>query len=356
MSKHFCSCCAAISVLASLIAVNQLAAQEQTSTAISVATNASRYSGETAARRIAGILAEPLRTPLAYEEEELHIVLEQMEEEYGIPIVFDKSALDEVAISPETSVSMRLRKISLRSALNLMFKEPGLEDLCYIIDEEVLLITTEDKANETLMTRVYRVDDLLNSQPRRFNDTKAHEFPDSLIDVLVTTIACDSWMENGTGDGEAQFFPPGMLVVSQTRRVHEQIESLFDQMRVTKDRILRQSAATASKPIPATQGFVLDVDFGENAEEEQQRLTEVIKKSVNWSQAEPHATSDEAWIELLPDRLLVRHVPTVLSQVETVLADMRVLDRKHHPRGGGGIGCSPVVGGGGKPAKPDLAE
>ncbi|NOZ41371.1 MAG: VWA domain-containing protein, partial [Planctomycetes bacterium] len=110
---------------------------------------------------IQAALRETLKTPLNYEAEPLNIVLEAIADEYNIPIVFDKAALDEVAISAESEVSIVLRNVSLKSALNLMLKEPGLEELTYVIDDEVLLITTEEKANETLKNKVYPVADLV---------------------------------------------------------------------------------------------------------------------------------------------------------------------------------------------------
>ena len=41
---------------------------------------------------------------------------------------------------------------------------------------------------------------------------------DSLIDLIVSTVEYDSWMENGTGEGEIQPFPTNLsLVISQTQ-------------------------------------------------------------------------------------------------------------------------------------------
>ncbi len=114
-----------------------------------------------AEERIQAALRETLKTPLDYEAEPLNIVLEAIALEYNIPIVFDKAALDEVAISAESEVTIKLRNVSLKSALNLMLKEPGLDELTYVIDDEVLLITTEEKANETLKVKVYPVADLV---------------------------------------------------------------------------------------------------------------------------------------------------------------------------------------------------
>ncbi len=339
-----------------MVAVGFFSTQECSAQGRNRPVPSTRKSPEMAARRIADILAQPLRRRLEYAPEQLDVVFDEIQEDYGIPIVFDKSALDEVAISPEAEVSISLDEISLRSALNLMFKEPGLEDLCCIIDNEVLLITTEDRANEKLLTRVYRVDDLLSTMPRRFNETRHQEDPGTLINVLLRTVEVNSWAKNSTGDGEVQFYAPGMLLVTQTHFVHEKIESLFDQMRVTNQRIAATSALDESKAVAATQGFVLEVDFGENAEQEKLQLTEALKKSVQWSDSAAGVSDDDVWIKVLPDRLLVRHVPLVLAQVETVLWDMNVLDRHRHSRGGGGIDIVPSTSDAGKPANLDLAE
>jgi general secretion pathway protein D len=59
---------------------------------------------------------------------------------------------------------------------------------------------------------------------------------DSLIDLIVSTVEHESWMENGTGEGEIQPFPTNLsLVISQTQRVHEQIADLLEQLRRLQD-------------------------------------------------------------------------------------------------------------------------
>lgn len=59
---------------------------------------------------------------------------------------------------------------------------------------------------------------------------------DSLIDLIVSTVEYDTWMENGSGEGEIQPFPTNLsLVVSQTQKVHEQIVDLLEQLRRLQD-------------------------------------------------------------------------------------------------------------------------
>ena len=59
---------------------------------------------------------------------------------------------------------------------------------------------------------------------------------DSLIDLIVSTVQHDTWMENGTGEGEIQPFPTNLsLVISQTQNVHEEIADLLEQLRRLQD-------------------------------------------------------------------------------------------------------------------------
>ena len=59
---------------------------------------------------------------------------------------------------------------------------------------------------------------------------------DSLIDLIVSTVASDTWAENGGGEAEIRPFPTNLsLVVSQTQQVHEQIADLLEQLRRLQD-------------------------------------------------------------------------------------------------------------------------
>ena len=73
--------------------------------------------------------------------------------------MFDTAALEAVAASPDVEVTINISNVTLRSALELMLKE--VEDLTYIVDNEVLLITTEEEADTRLQVKVYPVADLV---------------------------------------------------------------------------------------------------------------------------------------------------------------------------------------------------
>ena len=77
---------------------------------------------------------------------------------HKIGIWIDKQALQDEGINADTQVSLTISGISLRSALRLLLEPLA---LTYIIEDEVMKITTQTKADEKMSTRVYPVADLV---------------------------------------------------------------------------------------------------------------------------------------------------------------------------------------------------
>lgn len=174
-------------------------------------------------------------------------ILNHIKEEHNLPIAIDMAGLDELAISPDTEIEVSYANMSLRSALNLMLKQPGLEDLTFIIDNEVLLITTEERANESVQTHLYWIKDL---QPKTIGSAAAHErsaegrgrssfqtrSPNTTLrEAIIQCIESDSWMENGKGEGAIVQIEPGILIVSQTHRVHQEIKNFLEAIRTLRE-------------------------------------------------------------------------------------------------------------------------
>lgn len=94
--------------------------------------------------------------------------------------------------------------------------------------------------SNSLVRKVYPVADLVT--PVENGAPLVLHF-DPLIDLIVSTIERESWMENGTGEGEIQPFPSNnSLVVSQTQRVHQQISDLLEQLRRIGDEVDAEQA------------------------------------------------------------------------------------------------------------------
>ena len=83
---------------------------------------------------------------------------------FGVNIVLDEQALNEASISEDTPITANLRGLTLRSALRLILWQNDLDFYAFAGEgENVLLITTRDKAQSYLVTRAYDVADLTPS-------------------------------------------------------------------------------------------------------------------------------------------------------------------------------------------------
>lgn len=112
-----------------------------------------------AEHRIESALRGPLGTNgMNFTDTPLEEVVNLLQEEYGIPIQIDDAALDTSGLAPDEPVTVNLHNVSLRSALRLMLKKL---QLTYIIQDEVLMITTPEEADSALTVKVYPVADLV---------------------------------------------------------------------------------------------------------------------------------------------------------------------------------------------------
>jgi hypothetical protein len=196
-----------------------------------------------ATQRIESVLQQPLKSPLEYQEQPLNEILNTLQDEYELPILIDQKALEAVAISTDAPVTINLRNMSLRSALNLILRQPALDGLVYTIDNEVLMITTEDYANDRLVVAVHRVDDLLKDN---FQFAPGQQSPYSpLVQVITSCVRQDSWAVNGQGLGQVHLMQPGILVVSQTKQVQDEVVSLLDKLRKTRAEMQMTTEQTA---------------------------------------------------------------------------------------------------------------
>ncbi|MHC4180568.1 MAG: hypothetical protein ACYSWU_23965, partial [Planctomycetota bacterium] len=240
-----------------------------------------------AVEKIEKALKEP--TDLEFIETPLWDVILYLKKKHKIEIQIDRKALDDVGLdSWITPITKNLKGISLRSALRLTLRDL---DLTYVIQDEVLLITTPEEAETRLTTRVYPVGDLWGSfrpplatpflfptgipvvgtwseqaeppqDSARPAESGADPSPESapeaptaaprvgtLADMISWTVKPTTWEEVG-GPGTITIGSVGgvdVLIVCQTQEVHEQILDLLDTLREAI-RCSRSPAAPAAKP------------------------------------------------------------------------------------------------------------
>ena len=97
-------------------------------------------------------------TEFAFAGETLKEVMEYVADLHGITILIQEDALAEVGVGTDEPIQLYLAGVTLRSALKILL-EP--RELTYIIKDEVMQITSADRAGEASQVRVYPVADLV---------------------------------------------------------------------------------------------------------------------------------------------------------------------------------------------------
>ena len=109
-----------------------------------------------AEERIQAALSET--TEVEFVDTSLKDAMEFVADLHDITIILNETALSEEGIASDEPITQVLSGISLRSTLKIILEPLG---LTYIIEDEVMKITTEIDAEEQLSTRVYPVGDLV---------------------------------------------------------------------------------------------------------------------------------------------------------------------------------------------------
>lgn len=184
------------------------------------------------------------RLGLELREQPLAEVIERLGKELEIEVGIDRTALEAVGVPLDSTVTLRAAHVTARSALEATLKPL---DLTWAVRYELLWITTIDEYEQLLDTKVYDVADLVGNS----NDA-TDQFADfaELVDLITATLDPSSWDDVG-GAGSCQPFQTRgicVLVVSQVRDVHEQIETLLAGIRAHR----RAQAPAAAPPISAS--------------------------------------------------------------------------------------------------------
>ncbi len=155
-------------------------------------------------------------TILEFNDAPLVEIVDYMKTANHLPIVLDMSSLDDIGVQSDVPISISVSDVTLRSALAHMLNPLNLD---YVIRNEVLTITSAERAREQLDPRIYRVDQLVDSQ----------EIPDAtLIELITTMVAPDTWEQSGgTGRILSLSGTHKSLVIAQTDQIHAQVADLL---------------------------------------------------------------------------------------------------------------------------------
>jgi hypothetical protein len=187
----------------------------------------------TAIDRIERVLKGPLSANgLDFTEAPFRNVVNQLQEEYGIPIQIDMPALDENGINTDQPVTVNIHNTSLKAGLRLMLRNL---QLTWFYQNEVLMITTHEGSDKHPSVCIYNVHDIVVDDPNELH---------SLIDTITTCVATKTWAKNGGSQPEIRTVKPDLLVISQTQEVHENVRDLLATIRKMRDQAATPSGTT----------------------------------------------------------------------------------------------------------------
>jgi hypothetical protein len=298
-----------------------------------------------AAERIGQTLRGPLSSDgIEYANQPLDQVVNEIAQKYGLPIQIDTVALNDQGLNVDEPVTISIRGISLRSALELLLKRLSLTS---IVVNEVLMITTPQVAEEHLKICVYDVRDLVGPSGRA---------APALIDAVQAAVAPETWAKNGGGTGDIKALPWGVLLISQTEAVHDEIRGLLTALRKTLAQQGGAAAAEIHQPL-VTRHYVLQIGRPADEQAFQKQLRDLIIQLLPDQTIGGTTPDGEPVLSVLPDRVVVRHNESVQQQVEQVLRDLGLTTQQpigaSTPAGmgggfgGGGFGGGAGFGGGG---------
>lgn len=180
-------------------------------------------------------------------------VMTYFSELHNVPIVIQRTDLKAINLTVDEPIDVKLTDISLKNAL-IQILDPI--DLTYVVDRDLILITSKVKAAEMLKTRVYPVGDLCRSGPDDYQvleeairnanlgDWKWEELRSAPGGLGGSVGPQPRRVVNQVGGTISEVAESQSLVISQTYHAHNAIVELLTQLRQAR-------AAQLKSPDPA---------------------------------------------------------------------------------------------------------
>jgi hypothetical protein len=257
-------------------------------------------------------IRKALATPLDFDFVDTPIkdVVGALQRKLEIPIRLDTKALTDAGIVPDTTITLAMKQTAAQRGLRQLLAE---KNLTFVIEDEAVVVTTVDRAKESIYPVAYAVGDLCG-----FTDSASVGRPDydSLIETITSTIAPSSWDSNGAAGTVMPLPVANAIVCVQTDVVQQQIADLLAQLRANG--FLR-----APPPVPRQHSAVVRIYFfpspASNAPRDEQaprELIDLIRQLI-----EPKSWSDgSASIGPAPGGIVVRQTPEVQDRIERFLS------------------------------------
>ncbi len=253
------------------------------------------------------------RVTLSFDETPLKDVAAHLAKELEIPIRLDMQALTEEGVDETQPISLRIKEVTLQTALELMLDRHGLEAVIY---NGTLVFTTMIAAEEKQMTAAYDVRDLIR-------DGAVHP---SFFPQQIWNETFGPWEDvDGTG-GVISEPLPGLLLIQQTKRVQEEVVKFFDEQRErTKERKAKGLPPQVRLDIPKPDDLVTEfyqLHTTAEAEEIKQAVEDVVEPKT-WDHK-----GGEGKIAIIKNYLVVKNTAKVHREVYKFLVRVSAILEK----------------------------
>jgi hypothetical protein len=170
-------------------------------------------------------ILKALNAPMSvdFKSEPLQNVIDYLQKQIGEPIIIPREVLAEVNTAYDTPITIQGDRMSTRSILKKVLAELN---LTYVIKDQVIQVTTRERAKDMMTTRVYYIRDLATgvnfSMGPVGNQLQMIQNINNLMALITTTIDPQSWAPNGPAT--IAFEPATMsLIIRQSAEVHMMI-------------------------------------------------------------------------------------------------------------------------------------
>jgi hypothetical protein len=153
----------------------------------------------------------------------------QLQQKLGVPVLIDRKSCAEEDVSLATPVTIAKSNMPAETVLDSLIGPMG---LTWVLEDEVLLITHDDRPELTMETVLYDVWDL-----PAFRDKRGRGVPDgkALEDLIKSSVCPETWRTGvGKGDGIVAPFLANdiqVLAVRQDRYVHQELAGFLAELR-----------------------------------------------------------------------------------------------------------------------------
>jgi RNA polymerase sigma factor (sigma-70 family) len=195
------------------------------------------------------------RIEVKYKDADLQEVLHDLQSKTGLNLIVDEKTLEKDKVPAPPGVTLRLKGVTVQTVLRRILNEVGMG---YILEDDILTVTSERAARETLVRRVYPVADLVSSKKEPRGIPPGLKGPpggprmpgspvemieetegDTLVRIIRRTVEPGTWSPDegadAAGGGAIEYFPEGKsLVVIQHTAAQYQIQTLLDELRAAK--------------------------------------------------------------------------------------------------------------------------